>query len=189
MLKIISVFLILAFLIGFSFAKPTINVGSSFFMHNGAYAITLYKKPINVFSEGFSYAGVSSFKGKKYVLYINNAKGYFGGGIYEAWISFVPLKVYKSIRYQIHKTNEDYYKETHNKPKLSAKEVANSLAPNYGMFYTIEAYCYNNKLSLINPIGMKFIYKIGKNSPKINKRLFDLMCSSKIPVVENRVMY
>ncbi|PMP90707.1 MAG: hypothetical protein C0170_06005 [Hydrogenobaculum sp.] len=189
MLKIINVLLILAFIIRFSFAQPTINVGSSFFMHNGAYAITLYKKPINVFNKGFSYVGVSSFKGEKYVLYINNAKGYFGGGIYEAWISFVPLKVYKSIKDQIHKTNEDYYKQTHQKPKESAEEVTNSLAPNYGMFYTIKAYCYNKKLSLINPIGMNFIYKIDEKSPIINKKLFDLMCSSKIPVVENRVMY
>jgi hypothetical protein len=185
-LGLIFMFGILAFSYG-----AVIPLNADISMPNGAYGVTNYfkKKPPKPLK--FIYIGQSvSQVGKKkipYRVYISEGKGKFGNGVYRVWLSFVKEDAFKSILQGIKKANEEAYKTFHKKPSVSAEEAADAIAPMQGAMSLTEVDCKKSTIDIVSGSGqiqMKMVYKIDKNSPALNKKIYNLVCTKgKLPII------
>ncbi|GAB6077911.1 hypothetical protein [Hydrogenobaculum acidophilum] len=144
-------------------------------MENGAYGVTNYykkvSKPLSFMYVGDSISKVGKKK-EKYRVYISKGKGKFGDNVYRVWLSFV---------------NENYFKNAvASIRKLSPEEAANEISPSSGMLSLAEVDYKANKITIVGmgPIKVNMVYKIDKNAPPINKKIYNLVCEKgKLPII------
>ena len=167
-----------------------IPLKSNVSMESGAYGITNYykkiSKPLSFMYVGDSISKVGK-KEEKYRVYISKGKGKFGDGIYRVWLSFVNENYFKNLVANIKKVNEEAYKTFHKKPKLSAEEAANEMVPLSSKLSLTEVNCKKKEITIMlggGQIHMNMLYKIHKNSPAINKKIYNLVCEKgKLPII------
>ena len=182
------IFGVLVFSFSYGLVIP-LNTDAS--IPKSAYGITAYTKAKPPKPLQYMYIGESiSEVGKKkipYRVYISKGKGKFGDGVYRVWLSFVKEDKFKAILQGIKKANEEAYKTLHKKPSVSAEEAANAIAPMNGMFELTEVNCKKSVIYTLGGAGqirMRMVYKIDKNSPPLNKKIYNLVCTKgKLPII------